>query len=193
MSTGETESLCGWIKLCIYHFATFCHLNTIYMHQQLHSKLSWKKVAELYHISDSTAIEYVDNLCRGMIESYKDSNIVSFPSEQQRQHMMKLNKMRGKPMAHAIYSMDGKHARYDSQFFRQQMHFNNTMFRCEGIHIKHRLSHKYHFFPCFNALFVSEVCIYILFLQCCVLCGNLFQEDLWNHHLLQFRRICNQA
>ena len=117
---------------------------------KLHNDLSWNQVKVSYQIGKATAIQYVnDDLLPGMLTAYEGSDIISFQNEQVRRRMMAVNKKRGKSMAHALYTMDGKHV------------------RCLGSHIKVRMSHKHKFKPCFNCLFVIErtfgtVCAYNL-------------------------------
>jgi len=117
---------------------------------KLHNDLSWNQVSVRYQIGVATAIEYVNkDILKGMINAYEGSDVVSFQNQQQRLRMVALNKQMQKKMAHALYTMDGKHA------------------RCKGSHIDVRMSHKYKFKACFNCLFVIErtfgtVCAYNL-------------------------------
>lgn len=117
---------------------------------KIHNDLSWNQVSKSYQIGVATAIQYVnEDLLPGIITAYQGSKIISFQNPQQRLTMVEMNKQRGISMAHALYTMDGKHV------------------RCKGAHIKERGSHKHNFKPCFNCLFVIErtfgtVCAYNL-------------------------------
>ena len=109
----------------------------LWLHK-LHGDLSWNQISASYHIGVATAIGYVKDVLFGMVEAYKDSDIISFPKQDQRLRMVELNKRIGKEMPHALYTMDGKHA------------------RCLGARKPERQSPKYNFHPAFNALFVTE-------------------------------------
>ncbi len=52
--------------------------------------------------------------------------------------MVELLKKKGVPMPDAIFSVDGSHT------------------RCNGRHYTERWSHKYHWLPCFNVMFIIE-------------------------------------
>ena len=74
-----------------------------------------------------------------MIESYKDTNIISFPTKEELEQMSALLELQRQPMPGSALNMDGKHA------------------KCKGLHIFDRLSHKLNFHQaCFNLLFVTE-------------------------------------
>ena len=105
---------------------------------KLHNDLKWKQIKSRYQIGIKTAVDYVDDILNGIIDSYKNTNVISFPTEQQKLKMVKMNKLLRKPMPHALFTMDGKHA------------------RCFGAKCKKRLSYKYKFIPCFNVLFLIE-------------------------------------
>ena len=106
---------------------------------KLHNKLTWKQISRNYHISESNAIIFMDDLTEGIIEAYKDSNIISFPSKEEQQEMNKLLAMANKPMPNCSLNLDGKHA------------------RCKGLRKFERLSAKFNFHQaCFNVLFVTE-------------------------------------
>ena len=105
---------------------------------KLHNDLSWNQVSSKYQIGVATAVQYVQDLLQGMLRSYQDSNVISFPNSRQRSQMVQLNKELGKRMPNVLYTMDGFHA------------------RCKGAHIFKRVSKKYHWKPCFNALFVVD-------------------------------------
>lgn len=106
---------------------------------KLHNDLSWVQISVIYQIGISTAIKYSHDLLKGMIQAYQGSDIISFPAETEMMQMVKVNQQRGKRMPHALYSLDGKHA------------------KCRGLHFKHRKSKKYKCkIPCFNVLFVVE-------------------------------------
>lgn len=106
---------------------------------KLHNKLKWKKVQKDYKIGTATAILYVKQVLTGIIKSFANKNVITFPNEAQRKKMVELNKIRNIPMPHGLYTMDGKHA------------------KCLGHAIRKRMSHKFKFhLPCFNVLFVIE-------------------------------------
>ena len=106
---------------------------------KLHHKLTWKQISRQYHISEANAIIFMDDLTGGIIEAYKNSNIISYPSEQEQQQMIQLLQKAGKPMPDCLFNLDGKHA------------------RCKGLTKFERLSAKFNFHQaCFNVLFVTE-------------------------------------
>ena len=104
----------------------------------LHNCLSGAEMKDKYKIGESTAVSHINDLCNGIIDSYKDEDVVKFPDEQQKQKMVKILKQRKAHMPYVLFSLDGSHA------------------RCTGRKYKNRLSHKYKFLPCFNVLFIIE-------------------------------------
>ena len=106
---------------------------------KMHNDLKWIDCKDKYNISTSCAIIYVQDVLKGIMKTFKNENIVTFPSEKQKLKMVSLNKMRNKDMPQASFTMDGKHA------------------KCLGKHISERLSYKFKFkVPCFNVLFLIE-------------------------------------
>ena len=108
---------------------------------KVHNDLSWRQVSDSYQIGVATAIQYVHNLLAGFIKAYKGTDVISFPNAPQRMRMVSANKQRGKHMPHALYTMDGKHA------------------RCRGSTFPERMSPKYkgkHAY--YNCLFLVERC-----------------------------------
>ena len=141
----------------------------LWLHK-LHGDLSWNEVSASYHIGVATAIGYVRDVLFGMMEAYKDSNIISFPKQDQRLRMVELNKRIEKEMPHALYTMDGKHA------------------RCLGARKRERRSQKYNFHPAFNALFVTErtfgtVCAFNLDESCRKHDITILRESKWFNSL----------
>ena len=91
-----------------------------------------------YKIGVKTAETHVKDVIISIFNSHEEKNVVRFPNQEERQHMIRILKQRGAPMPDALFALDGSHA------------------RCTGRNEVERLSHKYHFLPCFNCLFVSE-------------------------------------
>ena len=105
---------------------------------KLHNMLSWKKIKSDYKIGTSTAIGYVNDILNGIISTFRDRNIITFPTEEQRIRMTELLAKKGALMPNGIFTVDGKHA------------------LCTGRHRRERRSKKYKWLPCFNAMFVIE-------------------------------------
>ena len=105
---------------------------------KLHNCLSLHEISEKYCIGTATGVRYVEDVLKAIIHSYKNKNVITFPPKNQRIEMVKILKKKKVSMPDAIFSLDGSHL------------------RCTGRHITERLSHKYHWLPCFNALFVIE-------------------------------------
>ena len=99
---------------------------------RLHNQLSWNQIAKEYKIGRSSSKIYVEDVEKGILKTFEHTNIVSFPSEAEKQEMVKILKKRGAHMPHALFTLDGKHARCVGKFFIE------------------RLSWKYHWQPCFN-------------------------------------------
>ena len=105
---------------------------------KLHNTLSWNQVKEQYEIGASTAIGYTHDVMDGILKTFQDTDIITFPSTAERHRLMKINERRGALLPHALFTMDGKHA------------------LCTGRKQAERLSHKYKWLPAFNALFIIE-------------------------------------
>ena len=140
---------------------------------KIHNDLSFEQISTSYHIGVATAVEYIQDLLPGMIEGYRDSNIISFYTEEQRMRMMQINKRRGLKMANALFTMDGKHA------------------KCRGLHIPERRSPKYDcHIPCFTALFVIErtfgtICAYNVDQECTKHDITVLRESAWYQNLME--------
>ena len=105
---------------------------------RLHNRLSWDQTSKEYKIGRSTGKIFIDDIEKGILKTFEHTNIISFPSEAEKQEMVKILKKRGAHMPHVLFTLDGKHARSVGKFFVE------------------RLSWKYHWQPCFNCLFVIE-------------------------------------
>ena len=105
---------------------------------KLHNCLSYEEIKNKYQIGIATAKSHINDILKAILESFKDSQVITFPTETQRIQMVNLLKKKNDYMPHAILSMDGSHT------------------RCTGRHITERLSQKYHWLPCFNVLFIIE-------------------------------------
>ena len=105
---------------------------------KLHNSLSWKSIKSEYKIGTATAIGYTHDIMNGIIKSFSNTNIITFPDEEQRIKMVQMNVKRGVPMPNCLFTLDGKHA------------------QCLGRNKREGQSFKHRFLPCFNALFVIE-------------------------------------
>ena len=103
-----------------------------------HNKLSWNQIAADYHIGVSTSKGYVQDLEEAILKTFENSEIISFPTAENKAKMVKMLKKKGAHMPDALFTLDGKHA------------------RCTGKQHSERLSWKYRWQPCFNCLFVIE-------------------------------------
>ena len=105
---------------------------------KLHNDLSWKQIKSIYKIGSATAVTYTHDIMNGIINSYKNKNIITFPNEIQRNKMVEINVRRNVALPHCLFTLDGKHA------------------LCTGRNRRERRSFKYKWLPCFNAMFVIE-------------------------------------
>ena len=103
-----------------------------------HNKQYWHDLCNNYKIGISTAKGYVKHVEQAIFKTFRDSDIISFPSTEQRKKMVQILKQRGAPMPNILLTLDGKHA------------------RCTGLRYTERLSWKFHWKPCFNCLFIVE-------------------------------------
>ena len=105
---------------------------------KLHNSLSWKQIKNDYKIGSASAVNYIQDLLTGIIKTYKNTNVITFPNEIQRRKMVKINKQRNVLLPNCLFTLDGKHS------------------LCTGRNRKERRSFKYKWLPCFNVLFVIE-------------------------------------
>lgn len=105
---------------------------------RIHNKLGWNACARQYKIGRSTAKGFVKDVEKGILKSFRGSDIISWPTNQEKQQMVDILKKRNAPMPQAPFSLDGKHP------------------KCIGKQHKERASWKYRFQPCFNCLFIVE-------------------------------------
>ena len=103
-----------------------------------HNKQNLHDLVKFYKIGISTAKGFFQEVEEAILKTFRKSNIISFPSEEQKIKMVEILKQRDVPMPHIIFTLDGKHA------------------RCTGMKHNERLSWKFHWKPCFNCLFVIE-------------------------------------
>ena len=151
-SCGFTSKFAGYSPSEVAHFFEKIQANAVKERETVyharnkillwldrnHSKLSWNQVASEYHIGVSTGRGYVKDIETAILKTFKDTKIISFPSEQNKQKMVQILKMKKAHMPNVIFTLDGKHA------------------RCTGKLHEERLSWKYRWQPCFNCLFVIE-------------------------------------
>ena len=115
----------------------------------------------------------MENLLSGILKSYKDTDIISFPTKDELQEMSALLELKRKPMPGSALNMDGKHA------------------ICKGLHIFDRLSQKFNFHhACFNLLFVTErvmgsVCAFTLDSDARKHDINVLRESTWYQNLAE--------
>ena len=103
-----------------------------------HNKPKWHHIARSYKIGASTAKGFVKDVERAIFSTFKNTNIISFPTKKQREKMVQILKQKQVPLPHELFTLDGKHA------------------RCTGMQKIERLSWKFHWKPCFNCLFIIE-------------------------------------
>ena len=105
---------------------------------KLHNGLSGLQMRIKYKIGITTANNHIKDVLMAILKTFEQEDVVRFPTISERQEMKSILEARGVPMPHAIFALDGSHA------------------RCTGRNVRERLSFKYHFLPCFNVLFVTE-------------------------------------
>ena len=132
-----------WTKIranCIRPKETESHARNklILWLDKLHNSLSWKNIKSQYKIGSSTAIGYINDVLSGILKSFKNENIITFPTENQRLMMVEILIRKNAMLPTELFTLDGKHA------------------LCTGRRIRERRSHKYKWLPCFNAMFVIE-------------------------------------
>ena len=140
-----------WFFNTIYKHAlrpkeTFVHCRNklLLWLDKIHNCLSYKQIRFNYKIGIKTALSHIEDILKAIIKSYKNKDVVTFPTQKQRVQMVQILKQKNAPMPHAIFTLDGSHA------------------RCTGRNTTERLSHKYHWLPCFNVLFVIERVFYTI-------------------------------
>jgi len=105
----------------------------------MHNVLSYQQIRGKYHIGIATAKSHITDVLQAILKSFKNENVVRFPTAAQRIEMVKILKTKGAEMPDAWASMDGSHV------------------KCSGRRFKERLSHKYKSTSaCFNVLFIVE-------------------------------------
>ena len=140
-SAADIESFWQQIKdNCIRPRETEIHARNklLLWLDKLHNELSWKKIKSEYKIGAATAIGYINTILEGIIKTFKHKNIIAFPTEEQRIKMTGLMVKKNALMPNGLFTIDGKHA------------------LCTGRNKRERRSVKYHWLPCFNAMFVIE-------------------------------------
>ena len=105
---------------------------------RLHNSVSWRKIADEYDISESSAINFVNDLLNSILISFQGTGIISFPTKVEKYAMVNILKKKNVSMPQAIFTFDGKDA------------------ICCGKSHSERLSYKYRFLPCFSVLFLVE-------------------------------------
>lgn len=105
---------------------------------KLHNCLSYHEIKEKYKVGITTAKNHIDDILKAILSTFENENVVAFPDKQQRKKMVKILKLKGSPVPHALFAVDGSHT------------------RCTGRHVKERISKKYNWLPCFNVTFIVE-------------------------------------
>ena len=106
---------------------------------KIHNALSYQQMRSKYFIGVATAKSHVKDVLQAILKSFRDENIVTFPTPQQRYKMVKILKAKGAEMPDALCSLDGSHV------------------KCRGRRFKERLSYKYKSTTaCFNVMFIVE-------------------------------------
>ena len=120
---------------------TLCHAKNklLLWLDKLHNCLSGLQMKQQYQIGIKTAYSHVHDVLTAVLKTYENSNVIRIPTIPEREKMMRILQTRRAPLPHAIFSLDGSHA------------------RCTGRHIRERLSFKYHWLPCTFAF------VYVLF------------------------------
>lgn len=103
-----------------------------------HNQLGWNQCSRAYKIGRSTAKGYVRDVERGILNAFRGTDVIKWPSESEKKQMVEILKLKNAPMPQVPLSLDGKHA------------------RCLGKHHTERSSWKLRFQPCFNCLFIIE-------------------------------------
>ena len=101
---------------------------------KLHNSLSWKSIKSEYKIGTATARGYINEILDGIINTFKNTNIITFPNEEQRYEMVQMLNKKNALMPNCLFTLDGKHA------------------LCTGRNKRERRSFKYGWLPCFNVL-----------------------------------------
>ena len=105
---------------------------------KLHNCLTYQEIKEKYQIGITTAKSHIDDVLKAILSSFENENVVTFPSKQQREQMVKILKVKGVPVPDVLFAADGCHT------------------RCTGRKIKERISKKYNWLPCFTVTFIME-------------------------------------
>ena len=95
-----------------------------------HNCLSGNQMQEAYDIGVATAFSHVSDILQGILTTYKEKDVVSFPTMAERELMKGILEQKGDKVPHAIFAIDGSHL------------------RCTGRNIAERRSKKYNWFVC---------------------------------------------
>ena len=107
-----------------------------------HNSLSGPQMSVKYHIGVETAFSHIRDVLKAILNTFKDKNMITFPSVQQRTVMIKILKQRQDPLPHALFAVDGSHIRCVGRKNHYERH-----------------SKKYGYWPAFNLVFVIERCL----------------------------------
>lgn len=109
---------------------------------KLHNSLSGNQMSVKYHIGVQTAFSHIRDVVEAILNTFKDKNMVTFPSEEERALMVKILAQKNDPMPHALFAVDGSHIRCVGRKNHAERH-----------------SKKYGYWPAFNLCIVVERCL----------------------------------
>ena len=109
---------------------------------KLHNSLSGNQMSVKYHIGVETAFSHIRDVVEAILNTFKDKNMVTFPSVEERALMVKILAQRQDPLPHALFAVDGSHIRCVGRKNHPERH-----------------SKKYGFWPAFNLCFMVERCM----------------------------------
>ena len=78
---------------------------------KMHNVLSYQQIKEKYFIGITTAYRYINQILQAILKSFKNENVVRFPTQSQREKMVEILKAKGVEMLYAWCSMDGSHVK----------------------------------------------------------------------------------
>ena len=99
---------------------------------RMHNCLSGEEMSDKYQIGCKTAYDHCSDIMRAILTTYADKDTIAFPTMKERTKMVRILKLKGRPMPTALFSVDG------------------SDLRCTGRHIAERRSRKYRWLPCFK-------------------------------------------
>ena len=86
-----------------------------------HNILTWNQVSFNYQIGIATGKGYIVDVEKAIVKTYENSNIISFPSEDDKDKMIEILKKRKAHLPTVLFTLDGKHARCSGKLHTERL------------------------------------------------------------------------